>query len=142
MFDEGTSTNSERTVSAEETPLHASPRLETPETATRKLRIHQRAGHRGTATRLMRELEEAVYNSDARKLKYIKNTLEKKSEILATLDEQIAEETEGTKLETEIQQADVVKENIELALMTITDKLESLQTPQSTPDIYSTRSQS
>ena len=111
----------------EETPPRAPAQSDTSEATARKLKIYKRAGHRGTVTRLSRELEEAVYSRDTRKLKHMKRILEEKSRILATLDEQIAEETEGKKLEPEIQQAGIVKESIDLALMTITDNLETLQ---------------
>ena len=62
--------------------------------STRKRRM--RAGHRSSVslTRIIGQIDEAIETSDARKLRQFQQSLFKKSDILAQLDEELLNEVE------------------------------------------------
>ena len=97
---------------------------------TRKKKV--RAGHRGTATRLIREASEnlqAEEGPDLAKLRQQKLSLEQKVQVLSNLDSEILELTPTEELEEEIMQADIVKEKLGLAIIGIETALCPALTP-------------
>ena len=94
--------------------------------STRKMRM--RAGHRSSVTRIIGQIDEAIETSDAQKLRQFQQSLFKKSDILAQLDEELLNEGETEQLEYEIEQADIVMEKLNLALSAIKEALETIST--------------
>ena len=100
---------------------------ESVEGTTRTRRIRVRAAHRGTVTRLVNQLDEALHSTDVGRLKHLKQTLSKKMAILSALDEGILAEIEEDHVEAEIEQADLIREEAELAIISIDEVLLSLK---------------
>ena len=90
----------------------------------RKRRV--RGAHRASVTRLLSQLEEAIETGDARRLKQLKQSLTDKSNVLAKLDDELIELVEEEQLEAEVEQADLIKEKISLAIISIEDTLDAL----------------
>ena len=88
-----------------------------------------RAGHRGSVTRTLRQLEEALMSTDVNKLKQLRQSLMEKSSILAKLNEELIELVEEEQLEAEIEQADVIMDDINLAVISIDEALEIASAP-------------
>ena len=88
-----------------------------------------RAAHRGSVTRIVGQLENALASRDACKLKQLKQSLIDKSSTLARLDDELIEGVDGDQLEAEVEQADLVKEKICLAVISIEEALEVLVDP-------------
>ena len=86
-----------------------------------------RAAHRRTVTRLVNQLDEALHSTDVGRLKNLKQTLSKKMTILSALDEGILAEVEEDQVEAEIEQADLIREEAELAIIGIDEALLSLK---------------
>ena len=82
----------------------------------RKKRI--RAGHRGSATRILNQLDTlvAAEETDLARLAQLRLSLEEKLETLKLLDSEILDLTEDD-LEEEIQQADTFKDGIYSAMV-------------------------
>lgn len=84
--------------------------MTTAEALAKKGRV--RAGHRASASRMIRQVEDAL-GVDPTKLPSLKRSLEKKLETLKTLDGEIVELIDdGDKLAEEIEHADTFKETI------------------------------
>lgn len=90
-----------------------------------------RAGHRGSVTRIIGQLQTtlALESADTRKLKQLKQSLIEKSGILAKLDEDLSETVEDEQLEAEIEQADQIREEISLAVINIEESLAAIAAP-------------
>ena len=93
----------------------------------RKKRV--RAAHRGSVTRIIGQVEEALESADARRLKQLRQSLTDKSAILSKLDDELIEIVEEEQLESEVEQADLVREKISLAVIGIEEALEALAMP-------------
>ena len=81
-----------------------------------------RAGHRGTVTRIIRQVYENIEAPDGpnpSRLHQQKLSLAEKSEVLSRLDNEILELTESAFLEDEVMHADEVKERLSLAIIDI-----------------------
>ena len=90
--------------------------------------MRMRAGHRSSVTRNIGQIDEAIETLDARNLRQFQQSLFKKSDILAQLDEELLNEVETEQLEYEIEQADIVMEKLNLALSAIKEALETIST--------------
>ena len=91
---------------------------------TRKKKV--RAGHRSLVTRIIGQLQNALNSASTRKLKQLKWSLNEKINILAKLDEELIDVAEEEHLEVDTEQADIVREDISLAIITIEEELEAL----------------
>ena len=96
------------------------------EEATRARRVRVRGAHRGAVTRLVSQSDEARGSTDVGRLKQLKQSLRSKMEILSVLDEQILELVEDDQVESEVEQADLVREKSELAIISIEETLSKL----------------
>ena len=92
------------------------------EAVSRKKRIH--AGHRGSVTKTISQVYEALLDSEANSSKLGQQhlTLSKKLDVLKKLDEDILNAILEDNLEDEIEQADSFRDKIHLAIINI-DKL-------------------
>ena len=97
----------------------------------RKRRV--RGGHRGSVTRLLNNLRSALHMADVPKLKQMMGTLREKMDILAKLDGEILELVNSEDLEEEIEQADVIREDISFAVISIEETLSGKATPTHKP---------
>ena len=96
----------------------------------RKRRI--RATHRGSVTRLLGQIDETISASDLPRLKQLKQALNGKIEVLSKLDDELIELVEEDQLEAEVEQADLIREKINYAFITIDDAITALMaTPRS-----------
>ena len=93
-------------------------------THTRRVRV--RAAHRGTVTRLINQLDEVLSLADVSRLKQMRQSLMAKMEILSRMDEEILALVEEDQVGGEIEQADVVREGAELAIISIDEALAAL----------------
>lgn len=100
------------------------------EEAARKKRI--RAAHRGSVTRLTAQLENVLDSADARKMKQLRQSLTDKLKVLSKLEDELIELVRDEQLEEEVEQADLIREQTTLTLISLEDGLESLQL-QKTP---------
>ena len=103
------------------------------EVAVRKRRV--RAAHRGSVTRLTSQLEHVLDSGDARQMKQLKQSLTDKLHVLSKLDDKLIDLVPDEQLEEEVQQADLIKERITLAIISLDDGLEFLlsqRTPRET----------
>ena len=93
--------------------------MSTAESLTKKRRI--RAGHKASATRMIRQVEETFRREaiDLSKLSLLKCSLQEKLETIKILDGDIVDLIEDDKLTEEIEQADFYKETIYDALLKI-----------------------
>lgn len=76
-------------------------------------------------TRLLNELNEVIRAADAGRLRQIRQSLKGKIEILCKMDEEILALVGDDRVETEIEQADIVKEEAELGVIRIEEALAS-----------------
>ena len=91
----------------------------------RKKRV--RAAHRGSVTRLTGQLEEVIGSGDTCKLKLLRNSLtDKQHIILAKLDEELTELVSDEQLEAEVEESDLYRERVGLAIISLDDVLKSL----------------
>ena len=97
------------------------------EATTRKKRV--RAAHRGSVTRLLGQLDEALESADVRRLRQLKQSLIDKLDILSKLDDKLIQLVEEEQLDTEVEQADLIKEKVSLAVIGIDDVIEDLVIP-------------
>ena len=88
---------------------------------TRTKRI--RAAHRGAVTRLINQMDEALLAADVGRLKQLRQSLKNKIDILSKLDEELLLSVEEEELDYEIEQADVVRERAELAIIGLEEAL-------------------
>ena len=88
---------------------------------TRTKRI--RAAHRGAVTRLINQMDEALLAADGGRLKQLRQSLKNKIDILSKLDEELLLSVGEEELEYEIEQADVVRERAELAIIGLDEAL-------------------
>ena len=100
---------------------------EADEATTRKKRV--RAAHRGSVTRLLGQVDETLESADARRLKQLKQSLIGKRDVLLTLDDELIELVNEEQLDTEVEQADLIKEKISFAVISIDDALAVLASP-------------
>ena len=75
--------------------------------------------------RLLNELNEVIRAADAGRLRQIRQSLKGKIEILCKMDEEILALVGDDRVETEIEQADIVKEEAELGVIRIEEALAS-----------------
>ena len=93
---------------------------------TRKRRV--RAAHRGSVTRLTDKLDEILISGDARRLRQLKQSLTDKQQVLSKLDDELIELVNDEHLEEEVEAADLIRERIGLAIISLDNALESLST--------------
>ena len=93
-------------------------------TPTRQVRVW--AAHRGTVTRLINQLDKVLSLADINRLKQVRQSLMTKMEILSRMDEKILALVDEGQVEAEIEQADLVREKAELAIINIDEALTSL----------------
>ena len=93
----------------------------------RKLR--ERGGNRSTVTRSIGELDYAIGIKNVNKLKRLKKTLTEKFALLAEMDREILKLVPEDKVESEVDQSDIVRERIGDALMELDEALENLSLP-------------
>ena len=86
------------------------------EATTRKKRV--RAAHRGSVTRLLGQLDEALESADVRRLRQLKQSLIDKLDILSKLDDELIQLVEEEQLDTEVEQADLIKQGVVTAAST------------------------
>ena len=117
------------TVHAATVPEHtdSTTGAKTTESLTRKLR--ERGGNRSTVTRSIGELDYAIGIKNVNKLKRLKKTLTEKCALLAEMDREILKLVPEDKVESEVEQSDIVRERIEDALMELDEALENLSLP-------------
>ena len=101
------------------------------EEAASKKRV--RAAHRGSATRLTTQLEHILDSGDTRQMKQLRQSLTDKLQVLTKLDGELIELVQDDQLEEEVEQVDLVRERITLALINLNDGLEILQLRKTTP---------
>ena len=89
------------------------------EVTTLSRKIRMRGGHRATVTRLINELDSAIAAADTSRLIQVGRSLKNKMEVLSTLDEEIVSQVDFNQMGAEIEQADLVKERIELAMIKV-----------------------
>ena len=94
----------------------------------RKKRI--RAGHRGSTTRMLRELDELLAADTLKKarLAQLKLSLQEKLDTLKQIDGEIIELTEEGDLENEIQQADTFKDSVYSAMVRLQEAVKETGT--------------
>ena len=95
------------------------------EEAARKKRV--RAAHHGSVTRLTAQLENVLESGNARQMKQLRQSLTDKLQVLSKLDDKLIELVRDERLEEEVEQADLIRERTTLALISLEDGLESLQ---------------
>ena len=103
---------------------------EADETTARKKRV--RAAHRGSVTRLLGQVDETLESVDTRRLKQLKESLIGKRDILLALDDELIELVNEEQVDTEVEQADLIKEKISFAVISIDDALGELESPPQT----------
>ena len=85
-----------------------------------------RAGHRGTITRVIGQLDDTLERKEAPKLRLLRRTLVNKSALLVRYDEDILNlVTDEEKVEEDIGRADIIQE-ISLSVIRIDEALEAL----------------
>jgi hypothetical protein len=100
---------------------------DTDEAAVRTKR--NRAAHRGSVTRLLGQVDETVASADVCRLKQLKQSLNGKLDVLSKLDDDLIELVDEEHLDAEVEQADLIKENISLAVISIETTLGTLEAP-------------
>ena len=88
---------------------------------TRTKRI--RTAHRGAVTRLINQMDEALLTADVGRLKQLRQSLKNKIDILSKLDEELLLSVGEEELDYEIEQADIVRERAELAIIGLDEAL-------------------
>ena len=99
------------------------------EELARKKRI--RAGHRASTTRILGQVQPSIASDprDVSKIKQLKRSLKDKLQSLSDLDQGILELTPEEAIETEIVQADEIKERIHVALSQLDHGLSPVTPP-------------
>ena len=92
--------------------------------ATRKKRI--RAAHHGSVTRLTAPLEDILSSGDSRRMKQLKQSLTNRLHVLSTIDKELISLVSDEQLEEEVEQADLIRERISFALISLDDHFDSL----------------
>ncbi len=82
---------------------------------TRTKRI--RGAHRGAITRLINKVSEVTLSGDISRLKQLNQALVNKRNVLLTLDEELLLVVGEEELDSEIEQADSVRERADLAII-------------------------
>ena len=82
-----------------------------------------RGGHRSTVTRLLNKLPSVLESENVSRLKQIMGSLREKMDLLAKFDDEIVEIVSCDDLEKEIEQADLIREDISLAIISIEEAL-------------------
>ncbi len=100
---------------------------EASEIMARKKRV--RAAHRGSVTKMIGRLNDALGSSDVCRLKQLKQSLTDKLSVLSKLDDELIELVGEEQLEAEVEQADLIREDISLAVISIDDALNALVAP-------------
>ena len=80
-------------------------------------------------TRILNRLRDTLDTAEATKLKQMKQSLVEKGNLLTKLDGEIIEEVEEDYLESEIEQADMIKEDISFAIISIEEALKAKEAP-------------
>ena len=80
-----------------------------------------RGAHRSSVTRLIGQVDEAIDSKDVRRMRQLKQSLTDKSNVLAKLDDELIELVGEEELETEVEQADLIREKICFAVVSIED---------------------
>ena len=88
---------------------------------THTKQIH--AAHRGAVTRLINQIDEALLAADTGKLKQLRQSLKNKIDVLSKLDEELLLSVGEEELDYEIEQADIVRERAELAIIQLDEAL-------------------
>jgi hypothetical protein len=104
------------------------------EALSRKKKV--RAAHRASVTRMISQSKEMLDSGEelnAAKLKQKRQALQQKSELLLKLDAEIVEIIEEDGLDEEIEQADIVRERIELAIVDLDSALDAAATKTREP---------
>ena len=94
---------------------------------SRKKRV--RAAHRASVTRMVDQVQEMLSSEEGlnvAKLKQKRRALQTKTELLNKLDEEIVEMVPEDGLEEEVEQADIVRERIELAIIDLDSALDGI----------------
>ena len=108
------------------------------EDAMKRKKTYVRCAHRASATRFIGQIEAAMDSEDALKLRHIKKSLANKLDVLAKMDDEMLELVDETELESEVEQADEIREKMELAILKIEDNLQSLGLQKNAPRIGKT----
>lgn len=90
----------------------------------RTKKANVRRAHRASATRFINQVDDTVESRDGRRLRQLKQSLSNKLTVLSKLDDEVFEE------DAEVEQADGIREKIELAILTIEDALQARQTSE------------
>ena len=97
------------------------------ESMNRRKRV--RAAHHGLTTRLLSHMEETIASADLNRLKQFKQSLTSKVDILSKLDDELFKLVEEDQLDAEVVQADLIKEKMTLAVISIDDAMDELMIP-------------
>ena len=106
------------------------------EATARKKRL--RAAHRGSATRLLSQVDTAIASPDLPRLRQLQRSLISKQDVLSKLDDEMIELVREDELDQEVENADVIQEKISLAVINIDKALDAIMNP---PDTHDHRSQ-
>ena len=98
--------------------------------ALRTKKINVRRAHRASATKSVNQIEDAVKSSDVRRLRQLKLFLSDKLAVLSKRDEEVLALMEDDNLDAEVEQADMNREKIDLAILTIEDTLQTCRTSE------------
>ena len=82
-----------------------------------KRKVNVRRAHRVSVTKSVNQIEDAIESHDRHRLKLLKQSLTDKLAMLAKLDDDIMELTGEDDLETEVEQADEIRDKISLAIL-------------------------
>ena len=88
---------------------------------TRTKRI--RAAHRGAVTRLINQMSDVSLSADIGRQKLLKQALVNKINVLSRLDEELLLTVAEEELDSEVEQADLVKERAELAVIELSEMI-------------------
>ena len=88
-----------------------------------KRKVNVRRAHRVSVTKSVNQIEDAIESHDRHRLKLLKQSLTDKLATLAKLDDDIMELTGEDDLETEVEQADEIRDKISLAILKIEDAI-------------------
>ena len=90
-----------------------------------------RAAHRGSVTRQPGQVDKTLESADThdvRRLKQLKQSLVSKLDILSKTDDELIELVNEQQLDAEVEQADLIKENISIAVISIDDAVRAFAT--------------
>ena len=93
----------------------------------RTKKVNAQRAQRSAVTKTINQLDAAIDCRETRRLRQARHTLTEKLALLTKLDAEILDLTDEHALETEVLQADDVKERLTLALIDIADALGSDQ---------------